>query len=112
MTDTLKDLIVRDSIAGRIFVIEKDPTPKPGPLTLRRLDREVREQAHVYRTRAEVLGMTVLEPRGSAFQGLQEAAKGVLSAWDGYLATQPDARPDAFLGMVRSMATLGELVEQ
>lgn len=112
MTDTLKSLIVRDPVSGRIFVIEKDPTPKPAPLTLRRLDREPREQAHIYRTRAEVEAMQILEPRIQPVKGLQGAAKAVLTAWDGYLATKPDARPDAFLTLVQSLHGLGELVEQ
>lgn len=112
MTDNLKSLIVRDPVSGRIFVVEKDPSPKPAPLTLRRLDREPREQAHVYRTRAEVEAMEIFAPRIQGSQGLREAAQGVLSAWDGYLATNPDARPDAFLSLVQSLHCLGELVER
>jgi hypothetical protein len=111
MTDTLKNIIVRDPVSGRMFLVEKDPTPKAAPLTLRRLDREPREQAHVYRTRQEVLAMGLYQPMTEIDNRLQQASRAVLLAWDGYLKTKPDARPDAFLTLVQSLHGLGELVE-
>ena len=110
MTDTLMNLIVRDPVSGRIFVVEKDPEAKPAPFTLRRLDREPREQAHVYRTRAEVQAMEILQTRTEGHRGLQDAARAVLGAWEGYLVTNPDARPDAFLTLVQSLDGMSKLV--
>jgi len=95
MNTTLQNLIVRMPGSGRIFKVETDPSPKPAPLTLRRLDREPREQAHVYRTRTEVLAMEVMEPRSGAHRELLAATRAFMDALKIFAHSDDDVLPEA-----------------
>jgi hypothetical protein len=70
MSNSLKNAILRNP-AGRIFLVERDPG-WPSPATLRRLDREPREQARIYRPSNEIQDWENLVPRSEASRELND----------------------------------------
>ncbi len=82
MNQPLKSIIVRDPVSGRIFAVEKITRPQAATITLRRLDREPREQSRIYRPRTEIQGWEVLESREESVDHFElvEACRGLLEA--------------------------------
>lgn len=106
-----KRTVLRDPVSGRLFTIEKNPGAKAAPFTLRRLDRGMREQAHIYRTRAEVEAMEVLVPQIGASNQLPDATKALLVAWEAFVDAGLNPASDACMNLVWAFYVFGEVSE-